>query len=345
MTAEIITPQRLRMSAKDDEAPSLPKRTTSQTLVVSSKLLLSRDSMHQRRLRKHRMNMTTKGCVDCILQPPKRRSIEPCTNEETEKKIKTDNNTHHIEDDRDDDSEDEMACFRLSLSTSTSRSSRTSRRRSSDPMHNRLEHYSHQKDPKFSNPLSTAAGRLSKSDETHNIGSASSNSISSRQLTEQLFVGRKIERSVSLGGERPCMKRSSLTCSMYDTAILRPYRKLSKENLFMQREESNDTLVTNDTNNSIEDIINTIDSDFESDDCECNVVPTLPEKRDLSTNDRSNTMNGCLSPILEVLRKQQQRQGVTKSRSFPMDMMTLRHPIMPLRQESIRNLCPDNNIP
>jgi len=55
------------------------------------------------------------------------------------------------------------------------------------------------------------------------------------------FVGRRIARHVSLGGERPCMKKS---IAEIDSFIRRPYRRLSLENLNIL-EESTNTFTTN----------------------------------------------------------------------------------------------------
>lgn len=336
MISPLVTP-RLRLSLKHDEAPLLPKRSTSQILMVSSKLLLSKDSLHERRStlsQKHKIKMTKDG-IDHILQPPKR--IKPRASEEEEEEMEI-NNMYDVDDDSDSDDEDWLYAPQSSSTlkwfrSSSKKNSNTVVRRSSDPMHD-YARYQLQKEsnpvPIFPRPLSKGARRSSKSDETHNISNNSS-----RQSPHSLFVERKIQRSVSLGGQRPCMKQSSLTSSICDTMILRPYRQLSSEDLFVQREESNGTVITNDTTDNNND---DIDSD-----CEGEVVPPLTEEEHLLRSDRSKTMNASLPSIIgyhvEQTGEQLQRPCMMKSRSFPLDMMTIRCPIMPLRQDSIRNLC------
>merc|ERR1712107_177755 len=61
----------------------------------------------------------------------------------------------------------------------------------------------------------------------------------------------------------------ALTCSMKDEAMLRPYRQISSENLFMQREESADCSTKDVVADTIDDDDNNnVDVESYSDDCE-----------------------------------------------------------------------------
>merc|ERR1712232_426156 len=75
------------------------------------------------------------------------------------------------------------------------------------------------------------------------------------------FVGRKIARPVSLGVERPCMKKSTAEIESF---IRRPYRRLSLGNLNILEE----SIKTFTTNNNMDDE-HMFDFDYESD-SDCN---------------------------------------------------------------------------
>lgn len=311
----------------NDAAPSPPSRrrsTMPARILVPSQSQESRihNLQRSRLLPKDKRKMMTMipARTDCMIRPPKR--IESLSDGDSysdeEEEI---NKMNNINDDGDD-------IYYIPLSTSksshSSRTIQTTMRRLRDPLH----HLQDTPPP----PLPS----------------------------HRRFVGRKIQRSVSLGGirERPCMQRSTLTCSMYDTPILRPYRQLSSDNLSMQCE---------DTDEEGSDVGIDYDSDCED------VVPRLPQELfDLSPPIRSrnkdkvfsskrkkkmllncnqklktakradidNTMIKHVSfSLIDDFRCQEQHQRsccMRKSRSFSMDVVMLNAPpVMPLRKSSI----------
>jgi len=205
------------------------------------------------------------------------------------------------------------------VSSKSSTSSRDNTRRRRDEM-------DHQHRFHLQRPLSTDKKSATTKDITENKNEKNK----SRAFRKNLFVGRRIVRSVSLGEERPCMKKTR-SMVLNDSPILRPYRQLSSE------------FTLNNINAVEEDIY---DDDCESD-CDSEIIPHNSEKTSpLSSQppiNKDNDSSRSFSMIVDCQKQHRQRPCMRKRKSYPttMNLMSNGPPIMPLRKASIIDFSAD----